>query len=288
MSVGHTGEAMGGLRAATHDREAAHRGAWTRRCAALTLLAIAPLAAGCAASEGDADAADRSGAMLEGSLHVLVAASLLPVTEAIAASFERQHPAIEVEVSGTGSSALREQVLAGAPADVFIPADPSHVRTIRNEVGIDGQPVVVARNSLVLAVPAGNPADVDSLADLSRPELLIGLCASEVPCGAHARVGLSGVQIEPAPDTEEPNVRALATKLGAGELDAAVVYASDVITEPDRITSLGWPSGQQPEVTYEAAVLADAPNGAAARAFIAYLQTDTARGAFADFGFATP
>ena len=284
---------MGGIRAATHDTEVAHRAAWTRCCAALTLLAMAPLAAGCAASEGDADAADRSsasvsGATLEGSLHVLVAASLLPVTEAIAASFERQHPAVEVQISGAGSSALREQVLAGAPADVFIPADPSHVRTIRNGVGIDGQPVVVARNSLVLAVPVGNNAGVDSLADLSRPDLLIGLCASEVPCGAHARAGLSGMQIEPAPDTEEPNVRALATKLGAGELDAAVVYASDVIAESDRITSLGWPSGQQPEVTYEAAVLADAPNGAAAGAFIAYLQTDTARGAFADFGFATP
>ena len=284
---------MGGIRAATHDTEVAHRAAWTRRCAALTLLAMAPLAAGCAASEGDADAADRSsasvsGATLEGSLHVLVAASLLPVTEAIAASFERQHPAVEVQISGAGSSALREQVLAGAPADVFIPADPSHVRTIRNGVGIDGQPVVVARNSLVLAVPVGNNAGVDSLADLSRPDLLIGLCASEVPCGAHARVGLSGMQVEPAPDTEEPNVRALATKLSAGELDAAVVYASDVIAESDRITSLGWPSGQQPEVTYEAAVLADAPNGAAAGAFIAYLQTDTARGAFADFGFATP
>ncbi len=285
---------MGGIRAATHDTEVAHRAAWTRRCAALTLLAMAPLAAGCAASEGDAGTANRSGASvsggatLEGSLHVLVAASLLPVTEVIATSFERQHPAVEVQISGAGSSALREQVLAGAPADVFIPADPSHVRTIRNGVGIDGQPVVVARNSLVLAVPVGNNAGVDSLADLSRPDLLIGLCASEVPCGAHARAGLSGMQIEPAPDTEEPNVRALATKLGAGELDAAVVYASDVIAEPDRITSLGWPRGQQPEVTYEAAVLADAPNGVAAVAFVAYLQTDPALGAFADFGFATP
>jgi molybdate transport system substrate-binding protein len=285
---------MSGIRAARHDGEVANRAAWTRRCAALTLLAMAPLAAGCSASNGDADAADRSGASvsggapLGGSLYVLVAASLLPVTEAIAASFERHHPAVEVQVSGAGSSTLREQVLAGAPADVFIPADPSHVHTIRNEVGIDGQPVVVAHNSLVLAVPAGNAAGVDSLADLSLPELLIGLCAPEVPCGAHARAGLSDLRIEPAPDTEEPNVRALATKLGAGELDAAVLYASDVIAEPDRITSLGWPRGQQPEVTYEAAVLADAPNDAAAGAFVAYLQTDTARAAFADFGFATP
>ncbi len=261
---------------------------------------MAPLAAACAASEGDAEAADRSRATvngsgtLEGSLHVLVAASLLPVTEVIAASFERQHPAVEVQVSAAGSSTLREQVLAGAPADIFIPADPSHLQAVRQEIGISGEPVVVARNSLVLAVPAGNDARVSVLADLARPELLIGLCAPEVPCGALARSGLAQAGIEPVPDTDEPNARALTTKLAAGELDAAVVYATDAAPDTSAsphggaIVSLGWTAGTAPQASYAAAVLADAPNRPAAGTFVAFLQTDAVRGIFADYGFATP
>lgn len=278
---------MGGIRAATHDGEVAHRATWARRCAALTLLAMVPLAAGCAASEGDADAADSGGPMLDGSLHVLVAASLLPVAEVIAGDFELLHPGMDVQIAGAGSSALREQVLAGVPADVFIPADPSHLQIVRHEVGISGEPVVVARNSLVLAVPAGNDAGVAALADLTRPELLIGLCAAEVPCGAHARAGLSRAGIEPVPDTDEPNVRALVTKLAAGELDAAVVYASDARTAAG-IESLGWSAGSAPTTTYEAAVLVGAPNAHAATAFVDFLGSAAARDAFVSHGFGAP
>lgn len=249
---------------------------------------MAPLAASCAASESDRSGATADvGGTLEGSLHVLVAASLMPVTEVLAGDFELLHPGVDVQIAGAGSSALREQVLAGAPADVFIPADPSHLQAVRREVGVSGEPVVVARNSLVLAVPAGNEAGVAVLADLARPELLIGLCAAEVPCGAHARSGLSTASIKPVPDTDEPNARALVTKLAAGELDAAVVYASDASTVAG-IESLGWGSDPAPEATYEAAVLAGAPNLQVAEAFVDFLDSATARDAFASHGFGAP
>ena len=286
--AGHTGATMGGCRRGK-------RRASTRVGAALALLTMAtlPFVAGCMSSR-DSEPARPPDAALDGSLHVLVAASLLPVAEMLADDFEQLHTGVDVLIAGAGSSALREQVLAGAPADVFIPADPVHLDTIRDEVGLASAPVVVARNSLVLAVPAGNDAGVTSLADLARPELLIGLCAAEVPCGALARTGLAEAGIEPVPDTDEPNVRALITKLAAGELDAAVVYASD--TAPNKgvgpqngsIVSLGWTAGTAPRTSYAAAVLADAPNRAAAEAFVKYLQTGSARDAFSDHGFAAP
>ena len=265
-----------------------HRRAGARLGAALALLGVTalPLATGCTAA-GDNDSRPSDGDALSGDLHVLVAASLLPAAEALAADFEHIHPGVEVLISAAGSSALREQVLAGAPADVFVPADPVHLETIRDEIGLADAPVVVARNSLVLAVPAGNDADVGSLADLSRPELLIGLCAAEVPCGAHARAGLSRAGIEPDPDTDEPNVRALVTKLAAGELDAAVIYASDARAVAD-VQSLGWNAGPAPETTYEAAVLAGAPNRQAAVAFVVFMGSAIAQEAFADLGFGAP
>lgn len=259
-----------------------------RRGAALVPLWLTALAlvTGCTSARDDGSVR-ADGESLGGSLHVLVAASLLPVVEVLAAEFEEDHPDVEVLISGAGSSALREQVLAGAPADVFVPADPSHLEAIRDGIGLGDAPVVVARNRLVLAVPAGNAAGVNSLADLSRSELLIGLCAAEVPCGAYARAGLSRAGIEPVPDTDEPNVRGLVTKLAAGELDAAVVYASDA-SAVTGIESLGWAAGPAPETTYEAAVLASASNPRAAVAFVEFLSSAFARHVFADLGFGAP
>ncbi|WP_419865188.1 molybdate ABC transporter substrate-binding protein [Candidatus Poriferisodalis sp.] len=248
----------------------------------LTALA---LVAGCTSARDDG--AVQGGGELSGDLQVLVAASLLPVAEALADGFELLHPGMEVQVAGAGSSALREQVLAGSPADVFVPADPIHLDAVRDEIGLAGAPVVVARNSVVLAVPASNEAGVTSLADLARPELLIGLCAAEVPCGALARKGLAQAGIEPVPDTDEPNVRSLVTKLAAGELDAAVVYASDAASVED-IEDLGWPAGAAPETTYQAVVLTDALNPGAAAAFVEFLLSATARDAFEDHGFRAP
>ena len=279
---------MGGRRRGT-CRAAARLGA------ALTWMALVtmPLAAGCAAGPDAASSRSGDGA-LSGDLHVLVAASLLPVAQALADDFEQLHPDVHVQIAGAGSAALREQVLAGAPADVFIPASAGHLDAVRDEVGLASAAVVVARNSVVLAVPAGNDAGVTSLADLARPELLIGLCAAEVPCGALARTGLAQAGIEPVPDTDEPNVRALVTKLAAGELDAAVVYASDAApsarggTGLNAVVSLGWTAGTAPQTSYAAAVLADAPNGAAAATFADYLGTSAARSTFAEFGFTVP
>lgn len=272
----------------------ATRLAAARLRAALVLLPIAAttLVAGCA-SLGGTESSDTGTGAVTGPVHVLMAASLLPLSDDLAAAFELAHGGTEVMISGASSAALREQILAGAPADVFIPADPVHLEIVNDDIGLGGDPVTVARNSLVLAVPVGNPANITSLMDLARPELLVGLCAAEVPCGALARSGLAASGIEPAPDTEEPNVRALVTKLSEAELDTGVVYASDVSSADSGLESLGWPHGTAPktfapQTAYRAAVLTDAPNPAAAAAFVDFMASDTARTIFDRHGFEAP
>ncbi len=231
---------------------------------------------------------DSNGGPLTGTLHVMVAASLLPLKDELAGGFEQAHPGVDVLISGGGSSTLREQILAGAPADVFVPADSAHLERVQSVIGLAGEATNVARNSLVLAVPANNPASVTDLSDLARPELLVGMCATEVPCGALARAGLAAAGIEASVDTEEPNVRALVTKLAAGELDAGIVYVSDVLVDSDRIASLGWPAGTAPEAVYPAAVLATAPNPRAATAFVEFLRSKAALDIFQRHGFESP
>ena len=254
--------------------------------AALCVAAV-PLVVACGPGNGAA-AGVSSGGALSGTLHVMVAASLLPVADELADGFEQAHPGVEVLISGGGSSTLREQILAGAPADVFVPADSAHLERVRSDIGLAGAPTVVARNSLVLAVPANNPASVTGLADLARPELLVGMCAGEVPCGALARAGLAAAGIEASADTEEPNVGALVTKLAEGELDAGVVYVSDVLAESAGIASLGWSAGPAPEAVYPAAVLATAPNPLAATAFVEFLRSQAALDIFERRGFESP
>ncbi|WP_428120797.1 molybdate ABC transporter substrate-binding protein [Candidatus Poriferisodalis sp.] len=271
-------------------------GIWTRTfgpaarvgiVVAALCVAAGPLVVACS-PRSDAQADGSSGGPLSGTLHVMVAASLLPLADELAGGFEQAHPGVDVLIFGGGSSTLREQILAGAPADVFVPADSAHLERVRSDIGLAGAPTNVARNSLVLAVPANNPAAVTDLADLARPELLVGMCAAEVPCGALARAGLTAAGIEASTDTEEPNVRALVTKLAAGELDAGVVYASDVLIESASISSLGWSAGAAPEAVYPAAVVATAPNPRAATAFVEFLASEAALDIFRSHGFESP
>jgi molybdate transport system substrate-binding protein len=133
----------------------------------------------------------------------------------------------ETEWIVAGSSSLVRQLADGAAADVLITADQETMARAFDEGVVEVAFGVIARNRLVLAVAPGNPAGINAVTDLANPELLIGVCASEVPCGRLAAEAATVLGVTVAADTEEPNVRALALKIARGELDAGLVYATD-------------------------------------------------------------
>ena len=180
--------------------------------AAAVSAAVAMLAPGCSGSADDGAGGD---------VVVMAASSLTDVIEIVFEGREGVTPVI------AGSSTLVAQLAAGADADVLITANSATMAQAVSNGSVHGEPVLIAVNALVLATPAGNPGDVTALADLGRRDLLIGLCAAEVPCGALAHQALDAAGIEPSADTLELNVRALASKLSLGELDAGLVYATD-------------------------------------------------------------
>lgn len=155
---------------------------------------------------------------------VMAAASLSDAVEAVDGHADGG-PSIVAVVAG--SSMLVAQLAAGADADVLITADAATMDRATAEGLVRGRPAVIAANTLVLATAAGNPGRVTGLADLARADLLVGLCAVEVPCGALARRALEEAGVAASVDTLEPNVRSLATKLSLGELDAGLVYRTD-------------------------------------------------------------
>lgn len=160
-------------------------------------------------------------------VRVSAASSLQDVFEELEAVFEEIEPGVDIILNLGASSTLREQLLAGAPVDVYASADTQNMEIVAENFDIE--PEVFATNTMAMAVPAGNPARVSGLDDMARKELLVGLCADSVPCGVLAREVLAHAGVVPSIDTNEPNARSLLTKTEAGELDVGIVYSTDVI-----------------------------------------------------------
>lgn len=236
---------------------------------AVALLTSVALLAGCSGTDSD-------------EVLVLAASSLTDALRDVAAAYETAEPGITVTLSFGGSSAIREQVLAGAPADVVVLAG---VDVMDDLAGAVTEPVLIASNTPVLVVPAGNPGGVTELTDLTDDALLVGLCRSAVPCGALADELLATSNIEARVDTREPDVRALLGKVVDGELDAGIVYATDALAAGDAVEVIALPAEDVPATAYPAALLADAPHPAAGRAFIDLLRSDVGQQALADRGF---
>lgn len=236
---------------------------------------------------GGADPGNSSGD-LEGEVRVSAAASLTDVLVEMEAAFEQVNPGVDVVLNLAGSSALREQILEGAPADVFASANMSNMQQLVEAGSVAGEPVVFATNSMQIAVPAGNPAGITGLDDFSREELLIGLCAETVPCGDFARTVLRNAAVSPAVDTNEPDVRALLTKLELGELDAGITYVTDVASAVGLVEGIDIPKANNVLAEYPIAVLAAAPNEAAAEVFVSFVTSDEAEAILVDHGFAVP
>lgn len=251
-----------------------------RRCAVAVLLAL--LVPGCAGS--DAGGSGEAG----GTVTVLAAASLSEAFTALGERFEGEHPGTRVRLSFAASSELATQATQGAPADVFAAAAPEPMEGVVAAGAVRGEPTVFARNRLQLVVPAGNPGGVRGLADLSRPELDVALCAPDVPCGAAARQVFAAAGLTAAPDTLEADAKATLTKVALGEVDAALVYRTDVLAAGSAVQGLPTPEATGVVNDYPVAVLAAAPNPAAARAFVALVLSARGRSVLADAGFELP
>lgn len=259
--------------------------------AALTLAACAATGAADPAPSPAGSPPD-DGRAVSGTVVVFAAASLTDVFTSVAEDLEEAYPGLTVTLNLGASSALAQQIVSGAPADVFAAASPATMAQVVDAGAAAGEPTVFARNRLQIAVPAGNPAGVRSLADLADEDLTIALCAEQVPCGAAAVAVFEAAGLTPAPDTLEPDARATLTKVRLGEVDAALVYRTDVLAAGDDVEGIDVPGAG---AALSAAVsddlitvLADAPNPGAARAFVDRVLAATGREALVDAGFELP
>jgi molybdate transport system substrate-binding protein len=224
------------------------------------------------------------------SMAAVRAADRAPVTVFAAASlheaFDAAGPAFTnrtgypVRFNYGGSDTLAAQILAGAPADVFASANDKQMQRVAAQTG---PAVTLAHNHLVVIVP-NNDAAVATLADLGKPGVRLVLGAPTVPAGAYARAaftalnGVAGFGSDFAARaganvvSEETDVKAVAAKVGLGEADAGVVYATDVTPQlAAQVRVIRFPAGTAPEARYPIAVVKSAANADGAAAFVRFI-----------------
>lgn len=249
-----------------------------RLAAALAGLVILAVPA-CAGSPPDGE---------ERELVVFAAASLTEPFTGLGDGFEAAHPGVRVRFSFAGSATLAQQINQGAPADVFASANPETMRTVTDAGNADGEPVTFAHNRLVIAVPAGNPHRITGLADLAAPGVTVALCAAQVPCGAAAGTALEAAGVALTPVTLEPDVRAALSRVRLGEVDAALVYHTDVATAASGVEGIEFPESASAVNDYPIVVLREAPHRTAGRAFVDHIRSAAGRAALTAAGFQVP
>ncbi|MDQ3664958.1 MAG: molybdate ABC transporter substrate-binding protein [Actinomycetota bacterium] len=247
---------------------------WSVVAAVLSLL----VAAGCS----DDDPAASGGS---DTLTILAASSLTDVFDDLAEVYEQEHDGVEVRLTYDSSSTLAEQVIQGAPADILATADEGTMQGVVDEGLTASEPVVFARNMLILVTPLHNPADIASIEDLNNPDVDWAVCVPGAPCGIASEKVLGIVNVTSEPVTEEANVRDTLTKVTAGEVDAGLVYVSDAQAAGDDVQSIEVPEASQAINADVIAPLDDAADAELAQDWIDLVTSNEGQQALEGYGF---
>jgi molybdate transport system substrate-binding protein len=252
--------------------------------AAVTLAAIA--VAGCSSSSSSAPAASSSAAQT-GAITVLAASSLKDTFTQLGQQFEAAHPGDTVKFSFGASSALAEQINSGAPADVFASAATKNMDQVVT-TGNASNPQNFAENIMEVAVPPSNPAKVTSVNDLAKSSVKVALCQPQVPCGVVAAEVFKNAKITVKPVTLQPDVKSVLTQVELGNVDAGVVYVTDVQTAGSKVKGVTIPANVNATTTYPIAALTHSKAQSIAKAFVAYVLSPPGEQVLKAAGFEQP
>ncbi|GAA1918010.1 molybdate ABC transporter substrate-binding protein [Nocardioides lentus] len=254
---------------------------------AATVLLCAGLTA-CTGSDDSSDGGSDGGGGDDTVLRVQAAASLTDTVDAIAEEFEARHDGVTVEAVYDSSGTLAEQAADAAPGDVLATADEASMQTAVDAGAVAAGPTPFATNTLVLVVPAGNPAGIGSLADLDDDEVTYVACVDTAPCGSIAADLIADAGLTNEPASLEPDVRATLERVVADEADAGLVYATDALSAGDDVETIEVPEAADLPTTYPIAVLEQAEEPELAQAFVDLVTSQEGQRILSDAGFGSP
>lgn len=246
------------------------------------LALLGPLGASCGSDDSQGAATDT------GDITVFAAASLTAAFTEIGDAFMVEYPDAKVTFNFAASSELVSQIGEGAPADVFASADKGNMTKLTDAGNNATEPAIFATNLLEIMVGPGNPKGITGVADLANENLIVVICAPEVPCGKYAAQIFESAGVTVTPKSLEENVKAVVSKVTLGEADAGIVYKTDVAAAGDEAAGVEIPADINVLAEYPIAVTKEAPNAEGAQAFIDFVNSEQGQKILASYGFLAP
>jgi molybdate transport system substrate-binding protein len=227
-----------------------------------------------------------------GEIVVSGAASLTGAMTEVRQAFEAAHPGQKLYVNFASSGQLLQQIEAGAPVDVFAPADQDTMDRAQQHGLIDAASRVdFTANDLMLVVPC-DAKDVHCAKDLTDAKVeRIALGEPDaVPAGSYTKEALSNLGLWDALSPKMVyglSVKQALDYVALGEVEAAFIYGTDARLAPDRIRVIANMGGHKP-IVYPAAVVSSSAQKDGAREFIDFLTGEPGQSILAKYGFKKP
>ena len=255
--------------------------------AGASAVALASCSSGTTTGTTSPSSAGESTAAITGTVNVFAAASLQETFSTLKKQFEAAHPGVTITPNFGASSALATGITQGQPADVFASASQTTMDAVIRAGGAASS-TPFAKNVGEIAVPAANPANIDSVNDLAKQGVKVAVCQAQVPCGGIATKVFANAKITVTPISQEADVKAVLTKVSLGEVDAGIVYVTDVKSAGDKVKGIEIPADVNASTTYPIAALTKAANPTAAQAFVDYVLSPEGMAVLKAGGFASP
>ena len=227
------------------------------------------------------------GSTKKDTLTVFAAASLTESFTTLGKAFEKKHPGVKVVFNFGPSSGLAAQIQQGGQVGVFASASPSNMNTVV-QAGDAKDPRTFATNSMEIAVPPANPGKITGLKDLASKNVKVALCQAQVPCGKVAAEVFARARLTVKPATEEVDVKSVLTKVTLGEVDAGVVYVTDVQAAGSKVKGITIPTAQNASTDYPIAALAHAKHASQAQEFVDLVLSSEGAKVLKGAGFQVP
>ena len=250
--------------------------------AALTAVAVA----GCSSSSSSSPSSTSS-SPATGTITVFAAASLTGAFTQIGKQFEAAHKGDTVKFSFGPSSGLATEITSGAPADVFASASPKNMQEVVS-AGDASNPQDFVKNTMEVAVPPNNPAKVTSVNDLAKKSVKVALCQPQVPCGAVAAEVFKNAGITVKPVTLQPDVKSVLTQVELGNVDAGMVYVTDVLAAGSKVKGVTIPASDNASTLYPIATISSSKHTSVAQAFMSYVLSPAGQQVLTAAGFQKP
>jgi molybdate transport system substrate-binding protein len=256
---------------------------------AFTIAALAAVTvAGCSSGGSSSSSSSGSGSSSStGSITVFAAASLTGSFTQLGRQFEAAHKGDTVKFSFGPSFGLAAEITSGAPADVFASAAPANMQQVVS-AGDASSPQNFAKNKAEVAVPPDNPGTVTTVKDLAKKSVKVALCQPQVPCGVVASDVFKNLGIKVKPVTLQPDVKSVLTQVETGNVDAGMVYVTDVKAAGSKVKGVTTPASDNATTLYPIATISSSKHKSIAQAFVSYVLSPTGQQVLATAGFEKP